>query len=986
MSFKKTILSLLALSFIAFSAEITVTDSDIPVGSTVTWTADNTYILDGIVFVDSLATLTIEPGTIIKAEDGINEEATALVVHRYAQIFAEGTAANPIIFTSIEDDLDGNLDYTDRGKWGGVILLGQATTNNDTQQSIEGVNNIDPLRSKYGGDNDAHSSGVFRYVSIRHTGMNIGSAEGNEIQGLTVGAVGSGTVIEYVESYASDDDGFEFFGGTVNTRYLVAAFCSDDAFDWDQGFRGKHQFWFGIQGTDEAGRVAEMDGAGGNEQGTPYAQPVLSNVTYLGGGVDEPLGPDGDGEQMLMFRDNTGGYYWNSIFGDYQAIAGNIAITVEEKDDDLIEDSENRMLAGDLALVNNIWFDFAAGSGLDDIAPQEFVQTHLAANSNSIQDPLLRGISRTQGGNGLDPRPGAGSPALTGAVDVGDDYFMVVDYRGAFGSENWLRGWTALDQLGYTTARTEVAVVDSDIPVGANVTWTEDNIYILDGIVFVDSLATLTIEPGTIIKAEDGINEEATALVVHRYAQIFAEGTAANPIIFTSIEDDLDGNLDYTDRGKWGGVILLGQATTNNDTQQSIEGVNNIDPLRSKYGGDNDAHSSGVFRYVSIRHTGMNIGSAEGNEIQGLTVGAVGSGTVIEYVESYASDDDGFEFFGGTVNTRYLVAAFCSDDAFDWDQGFRGKHQFWFGIQGTDEAGRVAEMDGAGGNEQGTPYAQPVLSNVTYLGGGVDEPLGPDGDGEQMLMFRDNTGGYYWNSIFGDYQAIAGNIAITVEEKDDDLIEDSENRMLAGDLALVNNIWFDFAAGSGLDDIAPQEFVQTHLAASGNTIEDPLLMGISREFDGMLDPRPGAGSPALTGAADVGDDYFMDVAYRGAFDPNAELWTAGWTALDQLNYTSYTSVDEEDAQGLATSFALKQNYPNPFNPTTTIEYTMAAAGQVNLTVYNIMGQKVAELVSGVKAQGTHKLTFDATSLSSGIYFYQLQAGNKVMTKRMTLIK
>ena len=121
--------------------------------------------------------------------------------------------------------------------------------------------------------------------------------------------------MDHIESYASGDDGFEFFGGTVNTKYLVSAFCSDDAFDWDQGFNGKHQFWFAIQAPDKAGRVAEMDGAGGNEQGTPYAMPTLSNVTFIGPGTDAT--PEGDGGQLLMFRDNTGGTYYNSIFTDF---------------------------------------------------------------------------------------------------------------------------------------------------------------------------------------------------------------------------------------------------------------------------------------------------------------------------------------------------------------------------------------------------------------------------------------------------------------------------------------------------------------------------------------------------------------------------------------------------------------------------------------------------------------------------------------------
>lgn len=270
MRFKNILLIILIPVFLLAQSKPTrmIKDSDIPVGSNVTFSADTLYVLDGMVFVDSLATLTIEAGTVIKAKDGQDTEASGLVVTRDAKIFAEGTADRPIIFTSINDDLNGNLDYTYRGEWGGVVLLGRAPTNNGGDKSVEGVNEIDAVRSRYGGTDANHSSGVFRYVSIRHTGINVGSSTGNEIQGLTCGAVGAGTVIEYVESYASGDDGFEFFGGTANTRYLVSAFCSDDAFDWDQGFNGKHQFWFAIQAPDEAGRIAEMDGAGGNEQGT----------------------------------------------------------------------------------------------------------------------------------------------------------------------------------------------------------------------------------------------------------------------------------------------------------------------------------------------------------------------------------------------------------------------------------------------------------------------------------------------------------------------------------------------------------------------------------------------------------------------------------------------------------------------------------------------------------------------------------------------
>ncbi len=539
----------------------------------------------------------------------------------------------------------------------------------------------------------------------------------------------------------------------------------------------------------------------------------------------------------------------------------------------------------------------------------------------------------------------------------------------------------------FITAQTEIRVTDADIPAGSNVTWTSNNIYILDGMVFVDAGATLTIEAGTIIKAEDGQDTDASGLVVTREAQIFAEGTADNPIIFTSINDELDGNLDYTDRGEWGGVVILGKATTNNSEEKSVEGVNEIDAERARYGGTDDAHSSGVFRYVSIRHTGINVGSGTGNEIQGLTCGAVGSGTVIEYVESYASDDDGFEFFGGTVNTRYLISAFNSDDSFDWDEGFRGKHQFWFAIQGTDKAGRIAEMDGATGNEQGTPYAQPMLSNVTYIGAGVN--ANPDGDGNQALIFRDNTGGFYYNSIFTDYNGKENGFALTVDDVDNsgEKPEDSRKRFETGDIKLENNLWYGFGSGNTINEFSDQDFVQSYLsdATNGNRVADPQLAGISRERNAGLDPRPLWGSPALEGAKTLDDTYFVQTDYVGAF--GRDLWIFGWTALDQLGYVGIiSSIEEEQLNTSPTNYDLAQNYPNPFNPSTKIQFSLPEANNVKLTVYNVIGQEVAVLVDGLRNAGTHEINWDASELTSGVYIYRLEAGAQVISKKMTLLK
>lgn len=453
----------------AMAQDVVVTDSDIAVGATVTWTADNTYVLDGIVFVDSAATLIIEPGTVIKGKQGQGNNASGLVVTRHAQIYAEGSPGNPIIFTSELDPLDGSLTAADRGLWGGVVILGQASTNNQTEGSLKEVEGVNELtgegdtRAAYGGDNDTHSSGVFRYVSIRHTGINVGDQSGNEIQGLTLGGVGSGTVIEYVESFASADDGFEWFGGTVNTKYLVSAFNEDDAFDWDEGFRGKGQFWFAIQADDKGGRTAEMDGATGNEFFEPFATPKLSNVTYIGPNAGTA---EGDGAEMLIFRDNTGGNYYNSIFTEYNSATGGFGILVEDIDNsgDKPQDSRQRLESGDLNLMNNLWWGFGDNT-ISAVASQDFVQSYLAANDNSIADPQLRGISRTAAGM-LDPRPAMGSPAWGNVIDTGDDFFETVPYRGAFGTDNWLSSWTALASLNYLVEETGTSIetVSEEIP------------------------------------------------------------------------------------------------------------------------------------------------------------------------------------------------------------------------------------------------------------------------------------------------------------------------------------------------------------------------------------------------------------------------------------------------------------------------------------------------------------------------------------------
>ena len=453
-SLLSSILALLAAPAALLAQNTVVVTANVTANTT--WTRTNTYLLDTKIYVTNGATLTIEPGTVIKGRPKANPvDATALVIARGAKINAQGTATNPIIFTAESDLLNGNLTQSERGLWGGVVILGRSRLNTASGQgNVEGIPTTEPLGT-YGGTDDDDNSGVFRYVQIRHSGAIV--AANVELNGLTMGGVGRGTTIEYVDVYAGNDDGYEWFGGTVNTKYLISSYNDDDNFDWDEGFRGKGQFWFAVGASDKGNQAMEMDGGTSPEDGQPYALPELYNITLIGSGATST----NTASNGLIFRDNTGGKVYNMILHDYR----NYAVRIETESAQS-QDSAKRLAAGDLVLANSIFGSFGAGTTNTQMftAPNatsggaapatNYTVEHLtaAAQANRINtDPLLTGISRTRN-KGLDPRPAAGSPALSGArTPPADGFFNVTNYIGAFSTSNWAKGWSAISSLGYLT-------------------------------------------------------------------------------------------------------------------------------------------------------------------------------------------------------------------------------------------------------------------------------------------------------------------------------------------------------------------------------------------------------------------------------------------------------------------------------------------------------------------------------------------------------
>ena len=352
----------------------------------------------------------------------------------------------------------------------------------------------------------------------------------------------------------------------------------------------------------------------------------------------------------------------------------------------------------------------------------------------------------------------------------------------------------------YAPAENEVVVTEN---VTANTTWTADKIWILGSRIAVTSGVTLTIEPGTIIKGQAGTGANATALIIARGAKINAVGTAAAPIIFTSIADEIQPgqiaspNLDPTLSGLWGGLMIMGNAPISADAASvQIEGIPASDP-NGLYGGSDAADNSGVVKFISIRHGGANIG--EGNEINGLTLGGVGNGTVIENVEVVANQDDGIEFFGGTVNVTNALVWNAGDDAIDTDQAWAGTLNNFIVVCGN-QTDHALEIDGP----EGSLLAGHTLTNGTVKGN----------DASELGDFRSSARGDFNNIYFFGFPDPA-----TDGRGDFSLSSGSDVTFAAGDLTF-SNLQTTLPTGVALTAVfkAGTDVHATDVAAGANTV------------------------------------------------------------------------------------------------------------------------------------------------------------------------
>lgn len=404
------------------------------------WYSQAKYHLSGFVYVKNNATLTIEPGTVIR---GVSNTKATLIIERGSKIMAAGTADKPIVFTS--DKAPGQRAT---GDWGGIIIAGNAKTNKHDDGAGVGIAE-GGVGTRYGGNDDNDNSGVLQYVRIEFPGIPLTSTANSEINGLTLYSVGRGTTIDHIQVSYSGDDSYEWFGGNVNARYIVALGGLDDAFDTDNGFTGKIQFGLIIQDplkSDQSGSNAfESDNDADGSLLTPVTAPVFSNVTAFGPlTVTATLPAETKHEKALHLRRGTMTSVYNSVFAGFPqglSIDGQKGNSPTRADQNELQ-IENTILAG--MTVNYVEKTGTVAVPYTAAQQQAYFT---AASRNNADNMTVAGVTGAGFINLTSPNllPQAGSQLLSGASFTNsrltDPFFAPTTYRGAFGTTDWTSGW-----------------------------------------------------------------------------------------------------------------------------------------------------------------------------------------------------------------------------------------------------------------------------------------------------------------------------------------------------------------------------------------------------------------------------------------------------------------------------------------------------------------------------------------------------------------
>ena len=513
------------------------------------------------------------------------------------------------------------------------------------------------------------------------------------------------------------------------------------------------------------------------------------------------------------------------------------------------------------------------------------------------------------------------------AVNTIDNaFFDKVNYRGAFGTTDWTAGWANFGCQNAAYAPTTVTVNAGNITT--NTVWTKNNVYLLNGWVYVKSGATLTIEPGTVIR---GDKTNKASLIIEQGAKLIANGTVSEPIVFTSNQPA--GGRGY---GDWGGVILCGKAPINQTGGTAIiEGG-----VGSTYGGTDAADNSGSLQYVRIEFAG--IAFALNNEINGLTCGGVGSGTTIDYVQVSYSGDDSFEWFGGTVNCKHLIAYRGWDDEFDTDNGFSGMIQYAVGLRDPQVADQSQsngfESDNDATGSLNNPTTSAIFSNVSLYG---------------PLVTPTTT----INSLFGRAAHIRRNSKLQV----------------------YNTVFAGWPIGLYIDGIT----TQANAVANDLKVRNCVIAGMTTNFS----------VPASqTWDAAAENAWYNTTAFKNAtFTANTELGVTDPFNLDapKFNLTAGSILNTKSNWDNTTGFSVnKANvstltlYPNPAQSEMSIVLPFEQNSEVSIKIVDVTGREVYSK----QTMSIEKENINISNLSNGVYLVMAKQGDVKLTQKLFIRK
>ncbi len=580
--------------------------------------------------------------------------------------------------------------------------------------------------------------------------------------------------------------------------------------------------------------------------------------------------------------------------------------------------------------------------------------------------------------------------SMIGAMSAQAQFIEKVDFVGALSadaSQDWTKGWAEWNPKAKTYADATDLTTLNDASgkkeITTTITLDASKVYSLNSVVVIKAGGKLIIPAGTLIRAKADLNATPklySTIVVERGGVIEVNGTSSNPVVITSANA-----VGSRERGDWGGIVICGKAINNQGTDVQVEGFNNIsfDATLAKFGGSEDNDNSGVVKYLRMEFGGL---AFEPNkEINGLTMGSVGVNTTIEGVQVSYGNDDAFEWFGGTVNCKKLIAYKGTDDDFDTDFGYRGAVQFGIAARDTNyfdlswnapsgsSTSETFESDNDAGGSGKTPYTAAVFSNITCVG---PVPVGSSysamsstvkGAFRRGARIRRNSRLSIINSVFMGYRNF--------------IMFDGDSVLVAAGVKPSGSI-------SDVSNLIRNNYIaNTSAAATAGATNSGLAEVDSKNTPAGLDAwlRDAKNANKIDAAAFTAGSILVDP--QNATTPDFRpVSTSGIIGMADYTATLLTKFGVFDNVATVGSVKVTNAYPVPATSEVNVEVYALNTMDVKVNILNIAGSTVKSVGSQSLNEGGNMVSVSVSDLVNGVYFLQIAGSQGTATYRFVVTK